>query len=189
MNRRLLCDDIRPGVSAASGGGSGGLGGGAVGDVEDARLDALAKEQREPPPPPPPLAPSSPPHSSRMLYTQSGAFTLDDRLAEDVREDGRLWEDGETEALVAQGRGSPPQWELECSHESCRMRDMPDVEHVRSPLPLSLSLALSLSLLLSLSLSLSLSFSLFLSLSFFLSLSLSLSLRYTARHSIKGLVQ
>ncbi len=47
LHRRLLCADIRPGVSAASGGGSGGLGGGAVGDLEDARLDALAREQRE----------------------------------------------------------------------------------------------------------------------------------------------
>jgi hypothetical protein len=47
LHRRLLCADIRPGVSAASGGGSGGLRGGAVGDVEDARLDALAREQRE----------------------------------------------------------------------------------------------------------------------------------------------
>jgi hypothetical protein len=47
LHRRLVCAYIRPGVSAASGSGSGGLRGGVVGDVEDARLDALAREQRE----------------------------------------------------------------------------------------------------------------------------------------------
>jgi hypothetical protein len=103
-----------------------------------------------------------------MLYTQSGAFRLEHREAEYVREVDRLWEDGEAEALVAQGRGSPPQWELECLHESCRMRNVPDVEHVRSPLFLCFSLSLSLSLSLVRSLALSFARSLARSLSLLL---------------------
>ena len=172
--------------------------GGSIGDWMGSSMRLVLSYQEEswstrtpphplppPPPSPPPFpASSSPPHSSRMLYTQSGAFRLEHREAEYVREVDRLWEDGEAEALVAQGRGSPPQWELECLHESCRMRNVPDVEHVRSPLFLCFSLSLSLSLsrslarLLARSLSLSLSLSLVrsLALSFARSLARSLSL-------------